>query len=475
MQLLNQRAVRPQQSGGRRRTRADDLLRRRRDRRADRRRRERIGRSRRRRGRVGACHAGFRARRAAALCSRPGGAGSAAALRRTLACRQRRGDPAPSRRVRRPIPRVAIVSDPLVQRGGAERVVQTIAELYPEAPVFTLLYSERSGPRELRQRIIPSWLAAIPGAARRHRWLLPLYPAAVESFDLRGYDVIISSHHTAAKGLLRSAGQVHICYCHTPMRALWERPHEELATLAAPLRPAAALLMQRLRVWDAACAQRVDHFVANSETTRRRIAKHYGRESAVIPPPIDVSRFTPGGSVGDYYLVASRPVPYKRIDLAVAAAARLGRRLVIAGGAGSSFAREPHVEALGHVSDDELVTLMRGCRALLFPQLEDFGMAPLEAMACGRPVVAYGRGGALETVIHRRTGILVDEQSVDAFTEGIRQVEHLAIDPAALRRHAERFSVENFAARLRALVDAAWMEILEHHVTSEVTRVNAAR
>ena len=372
-------------------------------------------------------------------------------------------------------PRIAIVSDPLVQRGGAERVVQTIAELYPEAPVYSLLYSERSGPRSLRDRVIPSWLARIPGASRRHRWLLPLYPWAIESFDLHEYDVIISSHHSAAKGIVRTADQVHVCYCHTPVRALWERPHEEVAALPAPLRPLAGAMLTRLRLWDAACAQRVDYFVANSQTTRRRIAKHYGRDSTVIPPPIDVGRFTPGGAVGDYYLVASRPVPYKRIDLAVAAAARLGRRLVIVGGAGSSYARVGHGEALGHVGDDELVALMRGCRALLFPQLEDFGMAPLEVMACGRPVVAYGRGGALETVLDRRTGVLVDEQSAEAFVEGMLRVERLSFDPAVLRRHAEQFSVEHFAARLRALVDEAWSELLDRNLTQGVTPINFAR
>jgi len=374
------------------------------------------------------------------------------------------------------IPRIAIVSDPLVQRGGAERVVQTIAEIYPEAPVFTLLYSERTGPSSLRDRVVPSWLARIPGAARRHRWLLPFYPSAIESFDLHDYDVIISSHHTAAKGLLRNAEQVHVCYCHTPMRALWERPHEEMQTLSALLRPLAWAVLTRLRVWDAAAAQRVDRFVANSETTRRRILKHYGRESTVIPPPIDVSRFTPGsGAPGDYYLVASRPVPYKRIDLAVAATARLGRRLVIVGGAGSAFAREPHVEALGHVSDEQLVDLMRGCRALLFPQLEDFGMTPLEVAACGRPAIAYGRGGALETVIDRRTGVLVPEQTVEAFVEGMLQLERSTFDPSTLRRHAEGFSADHFAARLRSVVDEAWNANLDRIFTDREPRANLAR
>ena len=364
-------------------------------------------------------------------------------------------------------PRVAIVSDPLVQRGGAERCVEVLAQTFPDAPVFALLYSPARGPASLAARVVASPLGRIPGAARRHRWLLPLYPGAVESFDLSPYDVIVSSHHTAAKGLLRNASQHHICYCHTPMRALWERPAEELAGLPAPARPAAAALLSRLRVWDYVSAARVDTFVANSETTRARIAKHYGRESRVVYPPIDVDRFSPaaggdGANAGfdparDYYLVASRLVPYKRVDLAVAATAKLGRRLVVVGaGPGERGVRAPHVDYRGHVSDAELLGLMRGARAMIFPANEDFGMAPVEMMACGRPVVAYAGGGALETVRDGVSGVFAADQTVAAFAAAIERLERTRFDPAAIRAHAETFSQDRFTRTMRELVAAGY-------------------
>jgi len=356
-------------------------------------------------------------------------------------------------------PRVAIVSDPLVQRVGAERFVEVMAQTFPDAPIFAILYSEDHGPASLAPRVHPSGLARIPGAARRHRWFLPFYPGAVESFDLAGYDVILSSHHTAAKGILRSARQHHICYCHTPMRALWERPFEELQTLPAPVRPLAAAMLGRLRTWDVATVSRVDEFVANSETTRARIAKHYGRQSLLLHPPIDVSHFTPQGPAveADYYLVASRLVPYKRIDLAVAATAALGRRLIVVGtGPGRDVLGAPHVEYRGHVSDGELVALMRGARAMLFPAFEDFGMAPVEMMACGRPVAAYGAGGACETIIDGVTGVFAGEQTIEAFVDAISRLERLPFDRARIRAHAETFGHERFSAMLTELVNAAW-------------------
>ncbi len=363
-------------------------------------------------------------------------------------------------------PRVAIVSDPLVQRGGAERCVEVMAETFPNAPVYALLYSAQTGPASLAERVVESPLGRVPGASRRHRWLLPWYPAAVESFDVSGFDAIISSHHTAAKGVLRSAQQFHLCYCHTPMRALWERPHEELRTLPAPLRPAAARMLRSLRAWDQACAQRVDQFVANSETTRRRIAAHYGRESIVVHPPIDVQRFTPGANVedGDYYLVASRLVPYKRVDLAIAATARVGRRLVVVGtgpGAADAALRAPHVEYRGHVSDDELLTLMRGARAMLFPANEDFGMAPVEMMACGRPVIAYRGGGATETVLEHVTGVFAEAQTPEAFAAAILRLERQRFDRDRIRGHAERFSQARFIAALRELVQHGYAGLSE--------------
>ena len=253
-----------------------------------------------------------------------------------------------------PAYRVAIVSDPLVQRGGAERVVIEMTHAFPEAPVFAVLFSERNGPSALAPRVRQSWLGRIPRAAERHRAFLPFYPSAVEGFDLSAFDVILSSHHTVAKGVLRRADQVHVCYCHTPMRALWERAHEEARTVPGIARPAVHAMFSRLRVWDYVTAARVDRFLANSRTTQQRIRSHYGRESDLLHPPIDTERFTPGGTAGDYYLIASRPVAYKRIDIAIAAARRLHRRVVVVGGAKAGMRSADGIEVLGHVDDARL-------------------------------------------------------------------------------------------------------------------------
>jgi glycosyltransferase involved in cell wall biosynthesis len=355
-------------------------------------------------------------------------------------------------------PRVAIVSDALVQRGGAERVVEAMARAFPEAPIYALLYSPETGPASIADRVIVSPLGRVPGANKRHRMLLPFFPAAIESFDLSSYDLVLSSHHTVAKGVLTSGESVHVCYCHTPMRALWERSHEELATLPSPARPLAAAMFGRLRMWDSATVSRVDAFVANSATTQRRIRKHYARDAAVVYPPIDISRFRPGGpGLGNYYLVASRLVPYKRVDLAVDAAKLAGRRLIVVGdGPGREALAARGAELRGHVSDDELIELMQGARALLFPQWEDFGMTPVEMMACGRPVIAYGRGGASETIVDGVTGVLVDEQTPEAFAAAIERFESLDISSAACRTRAEAFSEERFREELRNAVWAAY-------------------
>ncbi len=359
-------------------------------------------------------------------------------------------------KARRREPRVAIVSDALVQRGGAERCVEVMAETFPDAPIFALLYSAATGPASLESRVATSPLQRFPGATRRHRWLLPFYPAAMESFDLSDYDVILSSHHTAAKGILRAADQLHLCYCHTPMRALWERSFEEVRSLPRFARPVATATLRSLRAWDYATAARVDRFIANSNTTRRRIAKHYGRDSTVLYPPIDIERFRPGGEpkASDYYLVASRLVPYKRVDLAVAATGVLGRRLVVVGGGpGEDVVRgAAHVDYRGHVSDGELLDLMRGARALIFPAYEDFGMAPVEMMACGRPVVAYGAGGVTETVIDGVTGVFAAEQTVASFVDALTSFERMDFDRARIRAHAETFSQQRFQSALRSFV-----------------------
>ncbi len=361
-------------------------------------------------------------------------------------------------------PRVAIITDAMTQRGGAERVVEVLAELFPDAPILSVLYSPQSGPRSLQSRVRPSFLNPLPGAKRHHRWYFPLFPAAVESFDVSEYDLIVSSHHCVAKGVLRSGRQTHICYCHTPMRALWERTHDDVNTLPGPMRFGADMLLSRMRQWDYITASRVDSFVANSFETQKRIAKHYGRESTVINPPIDTDKFRPGGLSGDYYLVASRPVPYKRIDIAVGAARKLGRRLVVVGGDKGGRARDNDcVEFLGHVSDQKLVELIRGARAMIAPQHEDFGMAILEANACGRPVIAFARGGALETVVDGITGVLVPEQSVEAFATAIERFERMAFSSYAIRHHAERYSKARFMQSFAAFVDGVYERSERQH------------
>ncbi len=350
-------------------------------------------------------------------------------------------------------PRIAIVSDPLVQRGGAERVVEAMAEAFPEAPIFALLYSSETGPASLAPRVIPSMLNRLPGATKRHRWLFPLYPAAIESFDLSAYDIILSSHHSVAKNVLRGAHQFHVCYCHTPMRALWERSLES-RSLPKILAPIAEAVMRNMRVWDYAGAARVDEFITNSVTTQRRIARHYRREATILAPPIDTTTFTPTTAApDDYYLVASRLIPYKRVDLAVSATAAVGRRLIVVGtGPGIHEVRHPHVDYRGHVSDAELVTLMQRARAMIFPAHEDFGMAPVELMACGRPVIAFGKGGAAETVLDGVTGVFSLQQTTEAFAEAIRRFERLTFDSATIRAHAQTFSRVRFIERLRERV-----------------------
>ena len=355
-------------------------------------------------------------------------------------------------------PRIAIVSDPLVQRGGAERVVEALAEAFPAAPIFALLYSSETGPNSFDDRVQSTWLGSIPGASNNHRLLLPLYRQAIESVNVSQYDVILSSHHTVAKGILTHANQVHISYCHTPMRALWERTSAELSTLPGFARPLGRLLFSNLRVWDVVTASRVQHFVANGSVTQKRIATYYRRESAIVHPPIDTQFFTPGGDPDDYYLVVSRPVPYKRVDIAIGATAALGRRLKIVGGRHSLRDQPPNVEILGHVSNEQLRSLMRGARALLFPQIEDFGMAPLEVNACGRPVIAFAAGGALDTVVDGVTGVLAGEQSAPGFVEAIERFERSSFDSSLIRSHATNFSKDKFIHNMRTIVSNAWSE-----------------
>ena len=357
--------------------------------------------------------------------------------------------------------RVALVHDWLTGMRGGERCLEVFCELFPEADLFTLLHVPGSvSPTIERHRITTSFIQRLPGAERRYRYYLPLFPAAVRRFDLRGYDLVLSSSHAVAKGARVPAGALHVCYCFTPMRYVWDLYDEYFGSRAGGLtRVVMPPLAAMLRSWDRRTAGGVHHFIAISRFVADRIRRAYGRPADVIYPPVDVARFRVEDAPGEFYLVVSALTPYKRVDLAVEAANRLGCRLAVVG-TGPEAARlealaGPTVEFLGWRDDAETAELYARCRALIFPTLEDFGITPLEAMASGRPVIALGQGGALESVVppgggEPATGLLFERQTVDDLIEAIRRFESGAerFEPKALRRRAEAFDRPLFKERI---------------------------
>jgi len=348
--------------------------------------------------------------------------------------------------------RVAIIHYWLLNMRGGEKVLEAFCRLLPDADIFTLFYDpERVSSTVRSHRITPSFLQPLRG---HHRSLLPLMPMALENFDLRGYDLILSSESGPAKGVIVPSGARHICYCHTPMRYLWDLypAYRKDWTRSSVKRALMTPLTHYLRLWDYASAARVDEFVANSENVRRRIAKTYRRESRVIFPPVAVETFysKPGE---DYYLIVSELVAYKCVDAAVRVFSQSGRKLKVAGD-GPEFAAlkriaKPNIEFCGRVSDEELRELYARCRAFLMPGEEDFGIAAVEALASGKPVIALARGGALETV-PCSGGMLYRDSSDEGLREAIRQwdAREADIDPRALQIWAARFSEAEFVAKI---------------------------
>jgi glycosyltransferase involved in cell wall biosynthesis len=347
---------------------------------------------------------------------------------------------------------------------GGEKVLLSLARLFPDAPIFTLLHVRGSLDAELEQREIrASFLQRVPGIARHYRQFLPLFPLAAERFDLRGFELVVSSSHCVAKGVRPAPGALHVCYCHTPMRYVWDRYDDyfgrgRLGLLARALVPAACA---GLRAWDVATAPRVHHFAANSAYVADRIRRYYGRDAQVIPPPVDTDFFTPAEreTPGRYDLVVSALVPYKRIELALEAYRGTGRPLWVVGtGPEEARLRElapAEVRFLGRQEDAELRELLRGCRAVLMPGIEDFGIVPLEAMACGRPAVVFGEGGGAETVEHGRTGLVFHEPTAEALRAAVSSLETTRFDRLTLRARAEAHRREVFEARIREFVDQA--------------------
>jgi glycosyltransferase involved in cell wall biosynthesis len=355
--------------------------------------------------------------------------------------------------------RAAIVHYWLLQRRGGEKVVEALCRLLPDADIFTLFCDPRSLTDEVcRHRITTSFLNPF---RRVYRSLLPLMPMALENFDLRGYDLVISSESGPAKGVITSSRTHHICYCHTPMRYLWDLYHDYRNewTTSRLKRAAMTPLANYLRVWDFAAAARVDRFIANSENVRGRIRKTYRRDSDVVHPPVDVESFY-HKPAEDYYLAVSELVPYKRLDSVVRQFSASGRKLRICGD-GPEYRHlrglaRPNVQFLGRVNDAELRELYARCRAFLLPGEEDFGMTPVEALASGKPVIALGRGGALETV-PAFGGVLYDAPTEDAIAGAIHRLDAMEprITPAALQVWAGRFSEAEFARKFGGLMQLA--------------------
>jgi glycosyltransferase involved in cell wall biosynthesis len=357
--------------------------------------------------------------------------------------------------------RVAIVHDWLTNEGGAEQVVLALHRLYPDAPIFTSVRDAKRTPSFDGLDVRTSYLQHWPLSKSKHQLYPTLRPRAFRSFDLSGFDVVISSSSAEAKNVIVPEGAVHICYCHTPIRYYWSDYRAYLRRLEFGfLNPIVRAVMPALVRWmrriDLAAAGRVDFFVANSEFVAERIQKYYKRDSEVIYPPVGVSGLSYNKKRSDYLLSMSRLVPYKRVDLAVKAATELGLPLVVAGD-GPELSKlqrfaGPSVQFLGRVSDTQKNTLYEEARALIFPAEEDFGIAPVEAMAAGCPVVLYGKGGATESVRSGKEGIYFDEQTISSVQNALIRLKKTKFSPAELHRRAEDFSDEKFAARMKAFV-----------------------
>jgi glycosyltransferase involved in cell wall biosynthesis len=358
-------------------------------------------------------------------------------------------------------PRVAIVHDWLTIPGGSETVVLELLRMFPDAELYTSIYDpSRWPPLITERRVHVTFLNRLPGARRTYPKLVPLMGRAFEAFNLSAYDLVISSSHANAKNVHTRPDTLHICYCHTPMRYAWEPDFLDGEQIGPVLRRVLPPILARMRSNDLRGASRPDVMVANSVHVSSRIRRCYGRESRVVHPPVDVETFLAvPRHPSDYYLVLGRVVPYKRVDLAVQAAAISERKVKVAGGGrGLESVRAlagPRVELLGRVSDADRLALLSGARALLFPGQEDFGIVPVEAQAAGVPVVAYGVGGVRESVIDGRTGVLFDRQSPEALADAIARFESLRLDPGEIRENARRFSRARFQAEMAGVIEDA--------------------
>ena len=376
--------------------------------------------------------------------------------------------------------KIAIVHDWLYTYAGAEKVLEQIIQCFPQADLFSLIDFIPSGERNFIQNktVTTSFIQRMPFSKTKHRQYLPLMPLAIEQLDVSDYDVVISSSHAVAKGVLTGPNQLHICYCHSPIRYAWDMQHQYLreAGITSGLKSwLTRYILHKIRLWDYRTANGVDYFVANSKFIARRIFKVYRREANVIYPNVDVDKFNLQSEKQDYYLTASRLVPYKKIVLIAEAFALMPDKKLKIVGTGPDqkkiaalVANASNIEYLGFVEDNELVNLMQNAKAFVFAAEEDFGIIPVEAQACGTPVIAYGRGGSLETVnglnSESPTGVFFAEQSTAAVITAVAQFEaQTVITPENCRKNAQRFSTARFRTEFTQFVEQRYQEFCEHN------------
>ncbi|MDO8592550.1 MAG: glycosyltransferase [bacterium] len=349
--------------------------------------------------------------------------------------------------------KVALIHDHLAQDGGAERVLRVLAQMFPDAPIFTLLCDQKNAIKYYPGRQIEtSIIQKLPGGISHYQWYMPFMPMAVEFFDLTPYDLVISDTSSFAKGVITSTHTLHLCYCHTPTRYLWSDTHQYINELKYNkfFKKIISLVLNYIRMWDKLAAERVDGYLANSRFVAGRIKKYYRRDSTVVYPPVETEKFKISDELGDYFLTGGRLAPYKRTDIVVSACKKLGRKLKVFGD-GVDLPRLENmakgydgIEFLGRVNDEAKAELYGKCLAFINPQEEDFGITAVEAQASGRPVIAYGRGGALETVIDGQTGIFFNEQTADSLACVLENFDAAKFNPEIIKQHAEQFSVGRF-------------------------------
>lgn len=364
--------------------------------------------------------------------------------------------------------KVALIHDHLAQDGGAEKVLKVLAEMFPEAPIYTLLYEPSNAAKYFKNRIInTSIIQRTPFGVSHYKWFMPFMPMAVEFFNLSQYDLVISDTSSFAKGVITSQKTPHLCYCHTPTRYLWSDTHSYVDELKYNkyVKKIIGLSLNNLRVWDRAAADRVDFFVANSKFIAKRIKKYYRRESDIIYPPVEINNFNVIEKKEDYYLAGGRLVPYKRFDLLINAFKKSGRNLKIFGD-GPDYSRlaqiadgADNIEFLGRVSDEAKARIYGNAKAFLNPQEEDFGITMVEAHACGTPVIALAAGGALEIVLDQVTGLFFENQTIEEVNKAIDIFEKQVFDVHRIRGRAEEFSVEAFKEQMNKKI----VQVLEEY------------